>query len=63
VVRRDGTLDTLHLRVEGEVDADHVAERLKSALGVTVSVSVEPRGSLPRSEGGKLARTVDERTL
>ncbi len=85
VVKRTGTLDTLHVRVEPTQPAQdetaqnetaqnetaqaarpddlerQVLERLKSALGITVSVSVEACGSVPRSEGGKLSRTVDER--
>jgi phenylacetate-CoA ligase len=70
VVRRRGTLDTLEVRCErlgegAEPDAlaTHVAASMHSALGLTVSVSVEDPGSVPRSEGGKLARTRDERNL
>lgn len=64
VVRREGTLDTLHARVEGSgVDPAHVALQLQSALGVSISVSIEDAGSVPRSEGGKLNRVDDQREL
>lgn len=63
VVRRQGTLDTMHVRVEGTADGDHIAGRLADALGISVTISVELPGSVPRSEGGKLARTLDERHL
>ncbi|MEZ5215376.1 MAG: phenylacetate--CoA ligase [Ilumatobacteraceae bacterium] len=70
VVDRDGTLDRLHVRVEA--DEEHpapdglvaeIVERMKHSLGVSVSAAIEPAGSLPRSEGGKLRRLVDNRSL
>lgn len=72
VVTREGTLDSLHLRVEP--DASHqsdgngeleraVTDRMRTSLGLGVTVTVEPPGSVPRSEGGKLARTIDNRQL
>jgi len=62
VVSRAGTLDELEVRVEGDgfVAAD-VAAKLKSSLGLTVSVRHEPFGAVPRSEGGKLNRVHDTR--
>ena len=64
VVRREGTLDSLHVRVEGtDIDADTITRQLHSALGVSVTVSVEEAGSVPRSEGGKLNRVDDQRKL
>ena len=72
VVRREGTLDHLHLRVEciEELDIDDhpelartVVDRLRSSLGLGVTVGIEPAGSVPRSEGGKLSRTHDLRQL
>ncbi len=63
VVRREGTLDTMHIRVEGDAEPDLIGHRLQSALGLHVSVSVELPGSVPRSEGGKLSRVLDEREL
>lgn len=68
VVRREGTLDTLEVQVETEqteraVLADDITEKLASALGISVRVTVQDPGMLPRSEGGKLSRTIDERNL
>ncbi len=40
-----------------------VKARLASALGISVGVMVHAPGTLPRSEGGKLSRTTDERHL
>ncbi len=66
VVNREGALDTLHIRAEldgsgTEVAPGHVVEAMRSSLGIGVSVDVEAPGSVPRSEGGKLARTLDNR--
>lgn len=71
VVERDGTMDTLHINVEREPDNEQslttealcaqIKAGMRSSLGIGVSVSVEPTGSLPRSEGGKLNRTLDQR--
>lgn len=74
VVERRGTLDTLHLRVERSEDSatgttqddalvGRVINGMRSSLGLGVSVSVEPPGSVPRSEGGKLNRTDDRRQV
>lgn len=75
VVTRRGTLDQLHIRVEASPEAwagadtavDALAGQLvhamRSALGLGVTVSIEAPGSVPRSEGGKLSRTVDQRQL
>lgn len=40
-----------------------VTTGLKDMLGLNVSVVIKPPGSLPRSEGGKLRRVVDDRNL
>jgi len=68
VVRRDGTLDTMTVRVEPaepnvDIDADHVASVLASALGVSAAVAVEEVGAVPRSDGGKLSRVADQRKM
>jgi phenylacetate-CoA ligase len=39
------------------------AGTIKDALGCTMAVTLMPPGSVPRSEGGKLARVVDRRRL
>lgn len=68
IVRRQGTLDTLEVQVESAslepgTLAATVTDRLASALGISVGVIVHTPGTLPRSEGGKLSRTTDERNL
>lgn len=68
VVRRDGTLDTMTVRVEPtgshiDIDVDHVASVLASALGVSAAVTLEEVGTVPRSDGGKLNRVADERKI
>ena len=39
-----------------------IAERLRGVLAISARVTLAAPGSLPRSEGGKLRRVVDERT-
>ena len=74
VVTREGTLDNLTVEVEpvdgaGSVDeigavlSRSVSDALRSSLGIGVAVTVAEPGSLPRSEGGKLSRVDDRRTL
>ena len=74
VVTREGTLDNLTVEVEpvegaGTIDdigarlSGSVADALRSSLGIGVAVTVAEPGSLPRSEGGKLSRVDDRRTL
>ncbi len=75
-VSRERTLDDLEVRIEsaaaGEGNAlgdgpivqalaARVAERLRGVTGLTVRVSIVAPGTLPRSEGGKLRRVVDQR--
>lgn len=62
VVSRTRTLDEMEVRVEGDgVDAAVVAAKLKSSLGLSVSVTIEAAGTVPRSDGGKLNRVLDLR--
>ncbi len=71
VVERDGTLDTLTIRGERDPasastasDAElvkTVVEAMRSSLGIGAAVTLNEPGSLPRSEGGKLQRTIDQR--
>jgi phenylacetate-CoA ligase len=73
VVNREGTLDTLHINVERDVASEparddaalvgEIVHAMRSSLGLGITASIEAAGSLPRSEGGKLSRTVDNRTL
>ncbi len=54
--------DTLGAR-EAEVAllAARVTERLRGVTGIGIRVSIVPPGTLPRSEGGKLRRVIDDR--
>jgi phenylacetate-CoA ligase len=70
VVTREATLDAVEVQVEvGEgvpredALAGRVAELIKSTLGCTVAVTLLAPGTGPRSEGGKLARVDDRRSL
>jgi phenylacetate-CoA ligase len=53
------------------IEADHtlrelrerVSHRIKDTIGCTMKVTLETPGSLPRSEGGKLPRVIDQRKL
>jgi phenylacetate-CoA ligase len=73
-ITRERTLDDLEVRIEVDPSRDEgaaadggaalearVAERLRGVVGIHIRVSVVPPGSLPRSEGGKLRRVIDER--
>lgn len=42
--------------------ANRVAERLRGLTGIGIRVSIVPPATLPRSEGGKLRRVIDERS-
>ena len=42
---------------------DRVRHRVKDTVGVMLTPTLMPPGSIPRSAGGKLRRTVDERQL
>ena len=59
--REAGPIDAGNPRVG--VLAGRCAEVLRSALGLSAQVTLTGPGSLPRSEGGKLRRVRDERTL
>ena len=87
VVSREGTLDTLTLRLELSEPTFHrvgqaslsddlvetdptlrnlrnrIQSRVKDTVGVNVRVSLLAPGAAPRSVGGKLRRTLDERNL
>jgi len=40
---------------------DRIATQLRGVVGIGIEVTLAPPGTLPRSEGGKLRRVVDER--
>lgn len=78
VVTRTGTLDDVEVRIEVSQTLAHEAgganqntdelcetiqHTIKGVLGLTMRVSLAAPGTLPRSEGGKLKRTLDLRQL
>jgi phenylacetate-CoA ligase len=69
ILAKDGPLDTLTITAEpaagesttaAETAAHHLAERIKSNIGVTVAVHILPTGTIERSTG-KMRRVIDER--
>ena len=68
VVNRTGTLDEAEVEVEvaeelvGDPDVRSRAERtLRETIGCSIAVALQPPGTVPRSEGGKLQRVLDRR--
>jgi phenylacetate-CoA ligase len=68
VVSRTGTLDEAKVEVEvarelvGDSDLRSRAERaLRETIGCSIAVALQPPGTVPRSEGGKLQRVLDRR--
>jgi phenylacetate-CoA ligase len=68
VVSRTGTLDEAEVEVEvadelvGDPNLRSRAERaLRGTIGCSISVALQPPGTVPRSEGGKLQRVLDRR--
>lgn len=70
VISRLGRLDQAELRFEhpnpDDEDTNEVCsvlrDRLRSVLGVQIDVVARPIGDLPRSQGGKQAWVIDQRT-
>jgi phenylacetate-CoA ligase len=67
VVTREGTLDEAEVQVEAEVVSDALAEQvatlIRESIGCSMRVTLLAPGEGPRSEGGKLARVDDRRSL
>jgi phenylacetate-CoA ligase len=71
VVTREGTLDEIEVQAEVTEErfvgdpslAERVATLIKDTIGCTVRVTLVAPGEAPRSEGGKLARVDDRRSL
>ena len=69
VVRRDGTLDSVEVLVETNVEGacDTVALTARAAaliretIGCTMTVTLVQPGAAPRSDGGKIQRVQDLR--
>jgi phenylacetate-CoA ligase len=74
VVTRSGTLDEAEVEVEVSEDVlrdatrrqelrERTERRLQETIGCTIGVSLQAPGTVPRSEGGKLQRVDDRRSL
>ncbi|MEO1448776.1 MAG: AMP-binding protein [Bacteroidota bacterium] len=71
IVRREGTMDSVEVRVEvakgvNAADAQlahQVQQKIKDSIGLSMDINLEAPGQIPRSQGGKLSRVVDERKL
>jgi phenylacetate-CoA ligase len=68
VVSRAGTLDEAEVEVEVAEELvgdaalrDRAARALRETIGCSIAVALQPPGTVPRSEGGKLQRVVDRR--
>lgn len=69
IVSREGTMDKVKVRVEvkaGENPEDsslaqQLSQKIKNTIGLSMDISLEAPGSVPRSEGGKLQRILDLR--
>ena len=65
VVERTGTLDTAAVEIETAHASDELRERaerlLVESIGCSIAVHLQPPGTVPRSEGGKLLRVDDRR--
>ncbi len=71
IVSREGTLDQLAVRVEvkpgvnqnDETLGQQLASKIKNTIGISARISLEAPGAIPRSEGGKLKRVIDKRSI
>jgi len=69
VVFRKGTMDAVKVEVEtrnignvgNEALAQQLAKRIKDSIGLSMSVELKAPNSIPRSQGGKLSRILDQR--
>jgi len=77
VVTREGNMDEVEVRLEvadphtgllsstaayGELHR-RIVKKIKDNIGLTMKVTLEGPGSIPRSEGGKLKRIIDKRSV
>ncbi len=69
IVSRKKTMDEVLVAVEVAAGFEHtndvyrkkLVEKIKNTIGLTMRVQLAPMGSIPRSQGGKLQRIVDQR--
>lgn len=71
IVSRNGNMDNVEVAVEvtrgvdysNSVLAEKLRHRIKDNVGLSMKITLKPVGSMGRSEGGKLNRVVDQRSL
>lgn len=71
IVTRENTLDEVEVQVEVKPGVDHrngalgqqLQSRIRNTIGLGMKISLMQAGTVPRSEGGKLKRVVDQRNL
>ena len=77
VVTREGNMDEVEVRLEVKESAaqvlgsasahrdlqGHIVKKIKDNIGLTMKITLEGPGSIPRSEGGKLNRIIDKRKV
>jgi phenylacetate-CoA ligase len=65
VLTREAALDKLEVKVEAlkahDLLDEEIALKIKGTIGISAEVSIAPRGTIPRSQGGKLNRVSDQR--
>ncbi|MEM7657277.1 MAG: phenylacetate--CoA ligase, partial [Bacteroidota bacterium] len=69
IVSRERTMDEVLVRVEvakgvSSEDASlaqQLATKIKNTIGISMKIQLEAPGAIPRSQGGKLKRVVDQR--
>ena len=71
IVSRENTMDEVKVNVEVKKEVDHLNpdfenqlfHKIKNTVGLSMKINLLPPGSIPRSEGGKLKRVIDQRKL
>ena len=69
IVSKKGAMDTVRVEVEAKNGADvaneelsqQLGSKIKDSIGLSMSVDLKAPNTIPRSQGGKLSRILDER--
>jgi len=69
IVSKKGAMDTVRVEVETKNNADasnadlgkQLSMKIKDSTGLSMAVDLKSPNSIPRSQGGKLSRILDER--
>ncbi len=71
IVSREGTMDQIEVKVEVKEGVDFsnldfkskLSNKIKNTIGLSMDIELLAPESIPRSQGGKLSRIVDQRKL